>query len=125
MVISAYDEARVSGEKHSVAVTQAVDFVRSYDSEISISDTEARRILATYRPQSSETTLRFERSVRSEEDMQENRWIREQLAELHGKKGITLPEVPNYELSKSNLVLTIRVGPRPHYPRHNGKIPKD
>jgi len=122
VVISAYDEARVNGEKHSVAVTQAVDFVRRNDSEISISEAEARRILATYRPQSSETILRFEHSFRSEEDLRINRLIREELAALQGKEGIMLPEVPSYDLSERNLVLTIRVGLRPHYPRHNRKI---
>jgi hypothetical protein len=125
MVMSAYDEARARGEKHSVAVIEAADCVGRYDSEMPISETEVRRILATHRPRNSETRLLFERSIRTEEDLRINRWLREQLAELHGKKGITLPAVPNYDLSKSNLVLTIRVGPRPLYPRHNRKIPND
>ncbi len=123
MVLSAYDEARARGEKHSVAVIEAADCVGRYDSEMSISNTGVRRILATFRPQKSETILLFERSVRSEEDLHVNRWIREQVAALRGKKGITLPDTPDYDLSKSNLVLTIRAGTRPHYPRHNRKIP--
>ena len=80
MVSCAYDEDRGRGEKHSVAVRQAVNYVRRFDSEMPISESVVKRILATYRPQNSETMLRFERSVRSEEDLQKNRWIREQLA---------------------------------------------
>jgi hypothetical protein len=125
MVLCAYDEARRIGEKHSVAVREAVDYVRRCDSEMRISATEVKRVLATNRPPGSETILCFERSVRSDEAMRKNRWIREQLAALPKKKGITLPDVPNYDLSKSNLVLTIRVVPRPFYPRHNRKIPND
>ena len=125
MVMSAYDEGHARGEKHSVAVREAVDYVGRYDSEMHISETEVRRILATFRPRISETILRFEPSIRSEEDLQINRWLRGELAALQGKKGITLPDVPNYDLSKRNLVLTMRIGARLHYPRHNGKIPND
>lgn len=122
MVMSACDESRARGEKYIVAVREAVDYVRRHASEMHISETEVRRILATYRPKKSRTILRFEPSIRSEADLQINRLIRNELAGLQGKKGITMPDVPNYDLSKSNLMLTIRIGTRPHYPRHNGKI---
>lgn len=125
MVMSAYDEARAGGQKHGVAVEQAVDTVRRCDLGMSVSITEVRRTLADHRPRNSKKILRFERSARSIEDLEINHRIREHLAALEGKKGITLPEVPNYDLSKNRLLLTIRLGTRPLYPRHNRQIPKE
>jgi hypothetical protein len=125
MVSCAYDADRVRGAKHSVAVRQAVDYVKRYDSKMAISESGVRRILANSRPQESGTILRFEPSIRSDEDLQMNCSISGELAALQGKRGITLPDVPNYDLSIGNLVMTIRVGKRPHYHRHNRKISKD
>jgi hypothetical protein len=122
MVLCAFDKARRRGEKHSVAVREAVCYIRQCDSEMSISETVVRRILATFQPKKSRDMLRFEPAIRSEQDLVTNRLIREQLAALDGRKGIILPDVPNYDLSKSTLVLTIRVGAKPLYPRHNRKI---
>jgi hypothetical protein len=48
IVMYAYDEVRKSGQKHCVSVTQALEFVRHGDFEMPISETEVRRILATF-----------------------------------------------------------------------------
>jgi hypothetical protein len=80
-----------------------------------------KRILSTFRPRGSGTVLHFERSTLSEEDIRINRWIREQLAPLQGKKGLILPEPPNYDLAQSVAVLTIGIAERPNYPRYNRK----
>jgi len=124
MVMSAYDEARARGEKHRVAVIEAVDYVKRFDSDMKISETEVKRVLASFRPKTTRKILRFEPSIRSEDDLHINRLMRGELAALQEKRGITLPDVPNYDLSKSNLMLTIRIGTRPVYPRHNAKILK-
>jgi hypothetical protein len=102
MSMSAYDEARQKGEKHSVAITQAVDSVAQYHAGLRVSETELRRILATWRPRGAERILRFERLV----------WIDEEVT----------PEVGS---SSAPMVLTIRLCERPSYSRHNRRQPKD
>jgi hypothetical protein len=124
MVTSAYDEARKRREKHSVAVREAVDSLRLGSPEMPISETVVRRILSTYRPKGSGTILLFERSVMSEADIQKYRLIREQIAALQGKKGITLPPLPAYDETRRREKFTIRFAARPDYPRHNRKTPK-
>src|SRR5438309_2090070 len=46
IALGAYDEARRRGEKHVVAISEAVSAVRDCDSKMPISETEVRRILA-------------------------------------------------------------------------------
>ena len=125
IVMAAYDEARKKGEKHRGAVREAVDSVRLGSPEMPISETGVKCILSTFRPRGSGTILRFERSTPSEKDIKINRWIREQLATLQGKKGLTLPVPPNYDLARSVTAFTIRFAERPNYPRHNRKNPKE
>ena len=124
-VTSGYDEARKRGEKHSVAVRETVDSLRLGSPEMPISEAEVRRILSTYRPRESKTILLFERSVRSEADIQKYRLIREQIAALQEKKGITLPPLPVYDETRHSEKFTFRYAARPVYPRHNRKAPKE
>jgi hypothetical protein len=121
IVMCAYDEARENGQKHSVAIRHAVYFVKQLNWEMPISEAEVKRTLAAWRPRGSRTILHFERSIPSEEDVKINRWIREQLAALQGKKGLILLAPPNYDLAGSVAVFTIRLAERPNYPRHNLK----
>lgn len=88
MVMCAYDEARGRGEKHSTAVQHAVDSVKQCNREMPVSQTEVKRILATWRPRGSRIILRFESKILTEEDIKRHCWIREQLAALQGKKGL-------------------------------------
>ena len=118
-VICAYDEARERGEKHSVAIGLAVDFVRKIQPQVPISEAEVRRVLAKLRPKSSSTILRFERASPSEDDQIRHREFREELANLNEKKGLKLP-IPPKEISTSIIV---RLGERVDYPRHNRKTP--
>jgi hypothetical protein len=122
LVMCGYDEARKRGEKHRDAVAQAVAYVKQWDSAIRISETEVRRILASFRPKNDQFSFRFERSVASKNQLRKHRSIRKQLAELQGKKGVTLPELP--ELRKGALSLKIRLVRRPLYPRHNRRTSK-
>ena len=125
MAMCAYDEARKRGDKHSVAVRNAVDFVKQRNPKMPISETEVKRTLAALRPRSSRTILRFERLVLSEEDLKMKRWMREQLATSQEKKGITLLAPPNYHQARSVTAFQIRFDERPNYPRHNRKNPKE
>jgi hypothetical protein len=120
-VTSAYDEARARGEKHSVAVRCTVDTLRLCRPKMRISETGVKRILSTYRPRGSGTILLFERSVMSEGDIQKHRWIREQIAALREKEGITLPPLPAYDETRRREKFAIRFAARPDYPRHNRK----
>src|SRR5271169_6805728 len=90
MVMSAFDDARESGEKHSAAVTQAVDDVRQSHPGMPVSETEVRRSLATYRPRNSRTTLRFKRLIFDEEKLARRRLMLEQVAKVEGEKNLRL-----------------------------------
>jgi hypothetical protein len=124
MVMSAYDESREKGEKHSVAVRDAVDFLKRYSPEMRICETEVKCVLSTFRPRGSRTILRFERSPLSEADIQKHRWLREQIVALEKKKGITLPEPRAQDETRLREKFIIRSSERPVYPRHNSKVPK-
>jgi hypothetical protein len=47
-VLRGYQEARATGEKHSVAIKEAIRYLRSEEPWMPISDTEVRRILARW-----------------------------------------------------------------------------
>ena len=120
IVLSAYDEARESGEKHSSAVTSTVEFVRRSSPGVRISDGGVKRILSEFRPRGSGTILRFERSPLSEEDEQKRRFFRELRTALQREKGI---EPPVYDEARRREKFLIRFSERPNYPRHNRKTP--
>jgi hypothetical protein len=118
----AYDEARLRSEKHSVAIREAVDFVKQHHPGICISETEMKRALAASRPRDRKTILLFERKNLTEDDIKRHRWIREQIALLQGKRSLKLEVPPNSD-SRNGAVFTIRIEERPNYPRHNRKKP--
>jgi hypothetical protein len=88
IVIAVYDEARQSDQKHSVAVKEAVEFVKQNYPGLRISETAVRRILAKWRPRKSGTTLRFERSIMTEEETSKCRSLREQAAAFQQERGL-------------------------------------
>src|SRR5262249_28847505 len=49
IALNAYDEARTSGEKHETALKTMVAAVQRWNPEMSMSETEAKRILARWR----------------------------------------------------------------------------
>jgi len=124
MLMSAYDDARRRGEKHSAAVKSAVDFVKQHHPDMSISETEIRRVLAIYRPQGSQTVLLFERSILNEEDLERRRLFRERLAMVPGNENLQVKESLNQDPTGSVGVFRIRFGERPNYPRSNCKNPQ-
>jgi hypothetical protein len=123
IVMCAYDEARKRGEKHRDAVNESAEYIRKRHPRMPISQTEVKRILATFRPRNSKTILRFGRSTVSEEKLKQLRSIQEQLASVRAKKGLPLPRIPN--LPKSPVAYTFGFKERPLYPRHNRKIPNE
>src|SRR5258708_5429947 len=87
LVMSAYDEARERGDKHSVAVRHVVDLVKQRHPEMGISETEVKRTLATWRPRGSHTILRFQRTMLDEEGIKKHSRILQHLAMLQGNNG--------------------------------------
>jgi hypothetical protein len=96
IALVAYEQARLSGEKYSVALQAAVDAVRRNFPEVSMSETEVKRILAEFRSKGLETTLFFEKT--------------DNTISVDGKK------------YKEAWVL--RFGRTPVYPRHNARAPQ-
>jgi hypothetical protein len=124
MAMSAYDEARESGQKHSAAITQSVDHVRKRCPKMPMSETGVRRALATYRPRGSQTILQFKRVTLNNEQLTRRRWITEQLASVEGRKGLRVPLPSIDDLPKRPTVYMFGYAERPVYPRHNRQIPK-
>ena len=122
MVMSAYDEARREGQKHSVAIRHAVDALKQRSPATSISDSEVRRILSTFRPRGSGTILLFERSDMTETD--ENR-ILSMLQHVASFDQPEFSQQPARNGTRPKTKLTIRFSERPNYPRHNRKSPKE
>ena len=127
IVMAVYDEARQSDQKHSVAVRQAVEFVKQNYPGLRISETAVRRILAEWRPRKSRTILRFERSTMTADEIAKYRSVREQAAAFQQKEGLKVPvpsDITNNP-SRPRTKFLLRFGERPNYARSNRKITKD
>jgi hypothetical protein len=126
IVMAVYDEARQNDQKHSVAVRQAVEFVKQNYPALRISETAVRRILAEWRPRNSGTILRFERSTMTAEEIAKYRSVREQAAAFQQQIGPSVPPLPDINNpSKTATKFVFGFGERPNYPRSNRKITKD
>jgi hypothetical protein len=138
-VLHAYDRARKSGMKHSVAVREAADFVRQRQ-QMPVSETEVRRILAKYRPRNSRSTLVVDYSRIDGIEAENTRAILAHLQALTAGKDVPPPvlkPVPNGNAAASETScaggtggalplakFTARIAQRPNYLRHNAKAPK-
>jgi hypothetical protein len=58
LALFAYERAREAGEKHCVAVSEAVKYIRQTAPRMRISETEVKRIVAYWRPRGSTRCLR-------------------------------------------------------------------
>lgn len=126
MVMSAYDEARQGGHKHSVAVRLAVDFVRQRDPKIPISETVVKRILAERRPRNRPMMLSFEGSPATQEEVDKIRMMHEllKLTGLLTDNGLVMPTPPIGNPPGNVMRFAARIAERQEYPRHNRKPPK-
>jgi hypothetical protein len=95
MIVYGYDRARRLGEKHAVAIQEAVRYVQESDSRMRISETEVRRVLAYWRPRREPLGLVVVKPGPSESTL-------------------TLPDGRVVQIG-----LTSAIGPRPIYPRVN------
>ena len=116
IVISAYDDARRNGEKHSAAVGAAVEFVKKNYPKMRMSETGAKRILAKYRPMGEKMVLCFDATEASTEQLARMRAIQ---LRITSSRKLDPPSVSQIHPTKK--VYTIRLAERPHYPRHNAK----
>jgi hypothetical protein len=123
IVMSAYDEIRQSGEKHSVAVALTVENVKQHYPELRISETAVKRILAKWRPKGKQVILRFDRMSPTNEDLATVAKIRQCTAILQHPDAPVLP-LDSYMYPRKK-VHKIRFAERPNYPRHNRKPSED
>jgi hypothetical protein len=124
MALAEYHESRKRGMKHSSAITEAAAFVRQRCPDMPISKSEVRRSLAIFWPRDGHWVLVFNESTLSDADVEERRWIQEQIAHLDGKKGLTVPLPKAEDWPRSRDVITMSIAERPVYPRHNRKAPE-
>jgi hypothetical protein len=99
LVIHAYNLARDAGEKHIVAVLEAVNYVRDTAPAMRISETEVKRILAMWRPKGKATCLFV-----SKPDPEHS------IIKVPGRDG---------RMVNARIMYTASVGPRPTHPRAN------
>jgi len=119
----AYDEARKRGEKHSTAITEAVERVRG---RYPISETTVKRIFATFRSRNGQTEniLWFKGFTLSKKKLARLRSMLEQVPHIQGENGTSVPAPSTQNLTKSLTAYKFGYAKRPHYPRHNRKNPK-
>jgi hypothetical protein len=107
MAMNLYEEVRKNGQKHSVAIAQAVELIKQRDPAMRISETEVKRILAGWRPRGRRIFLRIECAMLSEEELAK------------------LPTTTDLIHPKSVTIFRMSIGERPNYPRTNRKSPND
>jgi hypothetical protein len=105
VALHGYNQARAAGEKHSVALTAAIAEVQKQFPGLRISETEVKRILATYQPKGA--TVAWTVSKGSDGEVDPPAGMVEALGLREGKK--------------LRHVLSVGFGPRPEYPRFNAR----
>jgi hypothetical protein len=117
-VLHSYDQARAEGEKYSVAIDEAIAFVRQLHPTMRISQTEAKRVLGEFRPKGACVILKSEFSVAEGE---EARKIRSKMSE---RGFLPISPVESTEIEEEPRPVKrfkLRFAEAPHYPRHNAK----
>lgn len=99
VVIYAYGRAREAGEKHSVAVREAVEYIRATPHPMPISETEVKRIVAEWRSKRRRTCLFVSRP--------------------DPEHSIIAVPRRDGKIGDARIVYTASVGPHPIYPRAN------
>ena len=125
LITCAFDEAREGGDKHSAAITHAVEYVRQHHPDMPISETEVKRTLATYRPKDSRTILQFKRSRCDDEKLARLQGMLEQVANVQAEINSPAPPPSIKNLPRNLKTVTFGYVERPLYPHHNRKIAKE
>ena len=119
MVIHAFSESRARGQKHGAAIREAVEFVRQLAPEISISETEVKRVLAEFRPKNIPVALKVDYSIlEGEEAAKRRRFLAESLDFAGNRTETKLTDQP---LQRPLRSFSFGFGKRPNFPRHNAK----
>jgi hypothetical protein len=100
--LGAYECAREKGEKHCVAVSEAVKHVQQTAPRMSISETEVKRILAYWRPKGSTKCLQVSEPGPSGEIL-----------------SVPVLRCGVVSFVDCRVLYTASYGPRPTYPRAN------
>ena len=99
LAVYAYDLATGAGEKHSVAISEAVQYIRHTAPRMRISETEVKRIMADWRPKGSASCLFVDKP--------------------HPEQSIIPVLGRDGEPTYATNLYTASVGPRPVYARAN------
>jgi hypothetical protein len=121
VVLHAFSQARTMGEKRSDAIAAAVSAVHSWVPGMPISETEVKRVLAEFLSKDVEHSWIITDGIvpRPEVDrwFENLKWVAENFPGM-----LNLSSLSDDEFKPRRLrTLTIQVGPRPRYPRHNAR----
>ena len=124
MVLHAYDQAKARGEKYSAAIAEAVSALRSRVPGMPISETEVRRVLAEFRSKDSKWNLVITERIAPGSELfllSDNlQWLAQTAEKFPGM--LDASSFPGDAFDPTRIrTLTIQVGPRLRYPRHNAK----
>lgn len=114
--LASYHRARQEGEKHSAALSQAVEFVKQSRPDLAMSQTTAKRILSTFQSRTTDCVLTVERSALGEAEVER---LQAMMAQVPS-------EFSDFHAKDFNPRTKYVFGyaPRPCYPRHNAKPPR-
>jgi hypothetical protein len=121
IVLHAYCREKAAGEKHSTAIAAAVSAVHSWVPGTPISKTEVKRVLAEFLSKDFEQSWIIIDGIvpRPEVDrwFENLKWVAENFPGMLNSSSLSDDEFKPRRLR----TLTIQVGPRPRYPRHNAR----
>jgi len=120
IALNAYDEARRAGEKHEASLGLMVEAVHSWNAQMPMSITEAKRVLAQWRSEERTSTIlgmgeKILEGQTAQPYLQRLNELQEQYAELKG-----MPRPPR-STSTTVRVCSFGIGPVPRYKRTNRK----
>ena len=116
-ILNAYQQARERGEKHSVAVSEAVVEVRQKGG-FRVSETEVRRVLKELRPKDSPVELKVRARLVNEGDLERLRLLIAQVPEEYRPKNWT---GLHKDTHMPKISIMFGLGIRTKYRRHNSK----
>ena len=118
-ICAVYDRVRARDQKHDSALTATVEEIKSQNRDIAISKSTVRRTLSTWRPRGANCVVLFEEREATEEELKHRAWLRGEIAKHRAEAGLKLEDLP--PIRPKSLVLSIRFGKRPVFPRSNRK----
>jgi len=124
LLLHTYDQARARGEKHSAAIAEAVSALRFRVPELPISETEVKRVLAEFQSKDLAENFIITESVAQGRELHlwsDNlKWIAQTAEKFPEMLDASSFHGDEFDPTRMRT-LTIKVGPRLRYPRHNAR----